>query len=241
MAKPDNSLSDIAIHKFTQSDGLRGPHTISRSRQVQHQFHRIFSPKAGNRIVVAESQLEADAIVLAESRQDVVGLCEQPMRINGPLEKRPYYTFDLGITCVDTGEELIEVKPENQLSLDIDGELYPAYWDAIRSWCEANGFRCSVLTDKDISNNRVLVKNWRLLLGFVKRAIDDPNQELETDILDVIKHHPNISINQLIDHTVNRSDETITSCVAKLLHKHQLNARLAEKIFTRHTGLEVAR
>lgn len=69
MVRTNGSLSDIAIHKFTQSEGVRGPHSISRSRQVQHQFHRIFRPKAGNRMVLAESQLEADAIVLAEQFQ----------------------------------------------------------------------------------------------------------------------------------------------------------------------------
>lgn len=64
---------------------------------------------------MAESGLEANAIIWAEAQTDIVSLCEQPIRIMGSIEKKPYYTFDLGVRMSSGEEVLYEIKPSHQL------------------------------------------------------------------------------------------------------------------------------
>jgi hypothetical protein len=68
-----SSMSALGIESFLRAKGTRGPHSIGKTRQVRNRFHRIYSVKAGNRVVIAESRLEADAIFWAESQPSIVG------------------------------------------------------------------------------------------------------------------------------------------------------------------------
>ncbi len=161
-----------------QATFIRGPHQIPPKRQVANEFHRIFSIKAGMRIVCVESPLEADAIYWAESIPEIVELCEQPLRIQTPIGNKPYYTFDLSVKYKSSDELFFEIKPESSLIRNKEGELEPAHWNSIESICKANFYKCKVLTDKDINKKEQEIANWRRLLPYARFAYENPHPDL---------------------------------------------------------------
>lgn len=225
--------------RFVRSAGERGPHPIPRKRQVNHQFHRIFSIKAGDRVVVAESQLEADAIFWAEGNPDIMTLTEQPMRIIGSLGTKPYVTLDLGVVC-QSGEEIFyEIKPVSQLTQSDDGRQLPAHWRSIEAWCDANGHRCELLTDAQLSADATLIGNWRALLGLARMAAQANDTSLIDQLLQVISDYPHLCLDQLMSHVANRSETDVAACCALLLHRGEIEAQLHQSVFTRYTSMSI--
>jgi len=226
-----------AESRFAQSPGVRGPHLIPRPRQVSNQFHRIFSVKAGYRNVIAESRLEADAIFWAEGQTDVVGLTEQPIRINGSLGSRPYVTLDLGLVRVSGEETFYEIKPEARLIQDDAGRYVPEHWCSIEAWCASNGHRCEVLTDRLLGDNKTLIRNWRQLLSFVRLAKETDTVELSEHLVQILTDYPGLSLSQIPSHVAECSEQVIVASIAQLLHRGELTASLDEQVFTRHSPI----
>jgi len=228
---------NLRLQRFARSLGERGPHEIPRQRQVSNQFHRIFSVKAGCRIAVAESQLEANAIFWAEGNPDIISLCEQPIRILGNLGKRPYYTLDLGVKYKDGTEVFFEIKPESHLITLPDGRKAPEHWNAIEKWCSVNGHECDFLTDKTLDENSTLIRNWHRLLPFVRTAHINKDDELKEEVVQVLTDYPGLPHHEISHHTIRRSDQEILAITALLLHQGNVQANLNKASFTRHTPL----
>jgi len=220
--------------------GIRGPHPIPKPRQVQHTFSRIFSVKAGMRIVEVESRLEADALYMAEGNPDVVALCEQPMRIPLPVKNQPYITLDLGTTLTNGREILYEIKPESKLSLQPDGRRLPPNWPLIERWCEQHGFGCQVMTDTEIGKNAMLIRNWRILLPFVRLAKEQPNPTLTEKILATVEAHGVLRFGEITEYIPRTQSQELYSAQALLLHQGYLSGALKTEPFTLHTKISGA-
>lgn len=212
--------------RFAQGVGERGPHTIPRGRQVRNKFYRIFSVKAGMRVVHAESGLEAEAIYRAEADPEVVSLCEQPYRILEPFDGQPYYTFDLGLTFRDGREVFYEVKPVSRLIKDFDGRELPKDWKYVEDWCEKNGKHCDVITDEQLKTDYTLIENWRYLLPFVRIAKENPNPLLEAELLKVCSNETPILFLDLCESVPAENASFVQAAVAHLLHQGLLEADL---------------
>lgn len=213
--------------RFANAEGERGPHPIPKHRQVSNPFHRIFSIKAGMRIVLAESGQEADAIYWAESNPDVVALCEQPYRIHEPFHGKPYYTFDLGLTFRNGREVFYEVKPTSQLVKGPDERALPRDWKYIEDWCEHNGKHCDVITDKQLKADYTLIENWRYLLPFVRIAKENPNPLLEAELIKICSNETSLLFLDLAESVPAENASFVQAAVANLLHKGLLEADLA--------------
>ena len=229
----------LTKQRFLASAGERGPHPIPRRRQVCQQFHRIFSIKAGNRIICAETQLKADAIFWAESQPEITSLCEQPLRIHGSLGTAPHFTFDLAVVYRLGGEVHYLVSPESRSTPSSDGRCMPPHWEMIETWCAANGHHCAVLSDRQLDAQRMLISNWRKLLGFVRIGRESNDQALSLDVLQLLSDQPGHSIHSLIGHLATRADLSITAVCADLLHAGKIDAQLDRTIFTRQTPLSI--
>jgi len=216
----------------------RGPHPISRKRQISNQHHRIFSIKAGNRNVVAESQLEAQAIFCAEGDPEIVELCEQPLRIHGTYGKSKYVTLDLSVKKRCGAEIIYEIKPTSRLVEHEDGHFAPANWKLIEAWSEANGHDIRVMTDEWLFQHKTRVLNWKHLLGYVRHFRVNRDPDLETEVIGIITNNPDISMIPLLDHLRTADEQLITSCVASLLHEGKITANLDSHTFTRNSGLK---
>ena len=218
--------------KFCRSLATIGPHPIPKSRQVANEFHRIFSPKAGMRLVECESPLEADAVIWGEARPNVVSICEQPLRIHGAIGNKPHYTVDLKFEFRDGTTTYYEVKPEAHLKIHDDGETAPANWPAIRSWFLANGKKCGVITEETLRGDRLLIENWRTLLPFAIRSYECPDPELENHIMAVLRKLSAPSFAAVHERIPTVDSEELTGHMAKLLHRGQIRASLSRSSVT---------
>ena len=217
-----------------------GPHAIPPKRQVANEFHRIFSIKAGMRVVCVESSLEAEAIYWAESIPDIIELCEQPLRIMTPIGKKPYYTFDLSVRYKSNEEVFYEIKPESSLSENSHGRLVPANWSLIETICKDNAYKCDVLTDKDTNKKQQEIVNWRRLLPYARFAYENPHPALEAEIYSVCCDVKRSEIEKIFFQLPNFNDEILLSYIAKLLHQGTIIAELDKKRLSRQTITYVA-
>ncbi len=219
----DLRLNDTVLANAT---GIRGPHSIPIERERKNTFCRIYSVKAGGRIVLTETVLEADAIYFAEGDPDVVSLCEQPMRIPIPVERSPYITLDLGLRRKSGREVFYEIKSESQLNTRPDGRRTPADWPLIEAWCAYHGFNCGVLTDIELSKHKQRIRNWRSLLPFVRIARERPNPTLEQQILDALEAHGPQRFGAMVDFLPPTPAQDVCAAQANLLHRGDVWAAL---------------
>ena len=233
--------SGDAVRRFVEASGERGPHLPPRAIRTARRFHRLFSVKAGMRTVAVAGRLVADAVVRAEGDPDVVSLCEQPMRVLAPLGSSPHFTFDLGLVRREGaeagGETLSVVAAAAGLETGLDGARVPRHWSTVRAWCERHGHRCTLVTDVEIDADRILVRNWRALLGFVRLAREAPEPDLERRIRDTVREEPGLTLAQLARHVARTDEQTLAAAVADLLHRGALAAELATRPFSPHTPL----
>ena len=212
--------------KFCRSLATIGPHPIPKPRQIANEFHRIFCPKAGMRLVECESPLEADAVIWGEGRPDVTAICEQPLRIHGAIGNKPYHTLDLRFDFSDGTSTYYEVKPEAHLKIQDDGEPTPANWPVIRSWFLANGKRCDVITDETLRRDAQFIENWRTLLPFAIQSYEAPDPALEKAIVAILMNSRASSFAGVHERMPNIPSDELTGHIAKLLHQGRLRAQL---------------
>jgi hypothetical protein len=205
-----------------------GPIPIPRRRQVAQNLHRLLSIKAGMRVVTCESGLEADAVYAEEGNPDTTWLCEQPLRIERPIGKRPHYTLDLATRNRDGAVCYTEVKPTAQLVEASDGRPKPAHWDEIEAVCGDCGFGVGFITDEDLKAKKILIANWRMLLPFAVLAYRDPDNELAKHILK-LTIGSGMSLRDLCLAEPERDNNTVIAHIAMLLHQGQLSGPLASE------------
>ena len=233
-------LNQPAIARFTTSTCDRGPHPIPRKRQISSQFHRIFSIKAGMRIVVAEGLIQANAILCAEGDCNIVSLCEQPLRINGSFGTSEYFTLDLALINKEATEIIYKVTSSNRLVEVENGKLQPPNWEFIDAWSKAHGFNIQVMTNDWIAQYQTRISNWKVLLGFAVHYQNNQDPKLRNEVYARIADAPGLTLATLHEQ-LNRIKETnLTSCVASLLHEGCVVAQLNKKVFTRKRGLKIS-
>ncbi|MEM6819698.1 MAG: hypothetical protein AAF578_13020 [Pseudomonadota bacterium] len=209
-----------------------GPIPIPRNRQIAQDIFRIYSIKAGMRVVTCESGLEALAIYDAEANPNITWLCEQPLQLNQPIGKRPQYTFDLALQY-DVGDPVhLEIKPSTRLVQSANGQKAPPYWDKLKPVCENWGFNIDFRTELDYALRSQLITNWRTLLPFASVAYRDPDEELETRILNLSSRRTGVSIRQVCAAEPDQDSNTVIASIARLLHQGRLSAPLNEERVT---------
>lgn len=227
-----------ALRRIARVSSTDGPFSIPRKRMVKNEFHRVRSPKAGFRDVELESSLEANALFWAEGTPEIVGICEQPLRIHAAIGNKPYYTFDLALIYKSAKEILYEIKDEKELLENENGQKVPKHWREIEYWCENNGRCCKVLTDVELEQHKRLIQNWRKLLPHVCRAHDDPDPELETDLLNTLMRScAHMSIDKLVDMYPAVQKEIVYAHIAMLLHRGEMQADLIRQRISTQTQL----
>jgi len=206
-----------------------GPIAIPRRRQIAQNLFRIFSIKAGMRVVTCESSLEADAIYYAEADPSITWLCDQPLRLDQPIGKRPQYTLDLALQYQNGDVRYFEIKPSVRLTEGEGGRKVPPHWDQLHRLCTEWGFQIDFKTELDFEPRRQLIANWRTLLPFACIAYRDPDHQLETQILNLSGRAAGISIRDVQAAEPEKDDQSVIASIARLLHQGRLSAPLADE------------
>lgn len=207
----------------------RGPFPISPSRLLANEIHTFFSIKAGMRYVTCESPLEADAVYWKEGDSSVDWLCEQGMRIDSSIGSKPHYTFDL-VTRSGPVEELIEVKPDDELAPSSEGSFKPKDWDQIEAKCGAAGYVCAFVTSGQLATHELLIDNWKLLLPFARKTYLCPDQVALDCLRDQIVRK-SAPLHALKNMVARVEEATFLGQVAYLLHRGEVQAELNSKPF----------
>lgn len=209
----------------TEAGFTIGPIAIPMRRQIAQNLFRIFSIKAGMRVVTCESSLEAEAVYAAEGDPNITWLCEQPLRIDQPIGKRPRYTFDLATRNQEGEVRYYEIKPSEQLIEAKDGKPKPVLWDQLEPICRDAGYTIDFITEIDLAPKKMLIENWRMLLPFAAQAYSDPDQGLSENLINLTSS-AGLSLRDLCLAEPDRDDGTIVAHLAMLLHKGELTAPL---------------
>lgn len=226
------------VSSMTTSPGFTlGPIPIPRRRQVAQNLHRLMSIKAGMRVVTCESGLEADAVFAEEGTPETTWLCEQPIRIDEPIGKKPFCTLDLARRR--NGQETdFEIKPSNNLVEADDGRLKPANWDEIEKASRRIGRSVDFMTELDLEPKKLLIANWRTLLPFAVMAYRDPDDDLNAHILNLTSGGSGMSIRDVCLAEADRDDNTVKAHIAMLLHQGRLSAPLSDERVVPNTVLK---
>ncbi|MBP1931945.1 hypothetical protein J2Z37_001946 [Ammoniphilus resinae] len=146
-----------------------------------------------NRTIRMFSDLEYDHWVLIEGDPDILCFCEQPIKINVLLEGEMVESIlDMWIQRKDGAEIFVEIKYAAELDPK-NSNFSPRslrQTSAQRKWCEQNGFKYEIRTDKEIRGNLVYLDNLKLILPYVRQRATP----IETDwhrILAAIKNRSN--------------------------------------------------
>lgn len=180
---------------------------------------------------MCESPLEADAVFWAESDAAVVEIVGQPLRIETSFGTRSHYTFDLEIRYATGENVLCEVKPTNKLIRSEEGDHAPAYWCDVRLWCDSNGHSCRVITEETLCEHAQLIENFRCIVPFARRAFQNPDPDVSSQILADVTREPGQSIRSVLAHYGASSAQQLEH-LCYLLHQGRISADLATKPVT---------
>jgi hypothetical protein len=167
------------------------PLPIKRSSRYGNNYWEAISVKM-NRTVRMFSDLEYEHWLLIEGDPDVSIFCEQPKKIKVPLDGDIVESIlDMWCQRKDGTELFIEIKYAAELDPE-HRNFSPRSLRQTRAqqkWCDENGFKYEIRTDKIIRRNPVYLDNLKMILPYVRqRAVP-----VETDwhkILTSIKNTP---------------------------------------------------
>ena len=175
------------------------PVKMPRSTHYGNDYFEFKSRKI-NRTVTAFSALEYWNQICLEMNCQVEKYCEQPLRTEVFFDGHVYETiFDVWVKYKDGSEEFQEIKYAEELEKEdaIAGRSYRQI--AIqKAWCEQNGKRHIVRTDRDILAGTHYIRNMLYLYPKALR-IEGTDSIAEKHILKFIDNRGMATVGQLIN------------------------------------------
>lgn len=162
------------------------PIAIKRSTHYGNNYWEGFSPKL-KRNVSFFSDLEYEHWILTETNPFVEIFCEQPLRIKQFLNGEWVESiFDMWIKYYDGTEIFVEVKYSEELEPNHKNfDRVKRQTTAQKEWCQSNGKKHLIQTERDIRENRIYLENMRYLLPFVRQR--NSSDEIAKQITELLK------------------------------------------------------
>jgi hypothetical protein len=149
---------------------MNQPIVMPRSSKYGNNYWNSNGPKVGMREVILYSDLEFDNWLLVETNPRIEAYCEQYKEISYLLDGKLHTTIPDIWTREVTGEqEIIEVKYEIELQ-----PFHPNYSrnmrqiQAQREWCNKEGMKHKVLTEKTIRAYPIGLENRLKMVSIIK-------------------------------------------------------------------------
>lgn len=195
---------------------------------------QAFSQKLGRR-VKSYSDLEFNHYILVESNPDIVSFCEQPVKVLGRVDEKDCASFmDMWILWRDGSEEFREVK----YAKDLDKPRVIRQIEIQKSWCERNGFRHSIITEKEIYKNHVLLRNWKLILSQMATSRDLDLRKIEKQVYQFVSITGKATVEEVLAYFADVQPTYIQTAIFRLIHNGCLNAPLSEVELTNKIKIE---
>lgn len=178
---------------------FKEPIKMNRSTHYGSNYYEFKSRKL-NRVVTAFSNLEYWNQIYLEMDPTVEKYCEQPYKAEVYFDGNTYETiFDVWVKYTDGREEFQEIKPSEEIEREdaASGRSYRQI--AIqKAWCEQNGKKHVVRTDKEILLETHYMRNLQYLYYKVLR-LEGVDCVAEKYIINFITDNGIVTVGQLIN------------------------------------------
>lgn len=178
---------------------FKEPIKMNRSTHYGCNYYEFKSRKL-NRIVTAFSNLEYWNQIYLEMDPTVEKYCEQPYKAEVFFDGNTYETvFDVWVKYTDGSEEFQEIKYSEELE-GKDAASGRSYRQIAiqKAWCEQNGKKYVVRTDKEILLGTHYMRNLQYLYFKVLR-LEGVDSVAEKYIIKFITDNDSVTIGQLIN------------------------------------------
>jgi hypothetical protein len=183
------------------------------------------------------SDLEYENWLFVETDPEIIAFCEQPLKIqqvvNGEFRQS---IFDMWVKKSNGQEEFREIKYSSCLQ---PGN--PKYDKTMRQittqkeWCIANNFSHTVVTEKELRKNRVLLENKRMMVPYFREFHNCKEEELEL-VLSIVCSGVK-KIGEIIRILVNIPSNKVFTCLMYLIYEGKLLADIDQILI--NNNLEV--
>jgi hypothetical protein len=190
---------------------------MKRSSRYGNNYWEGFSPKL-KRNVRFFSDLEYEHWILVETNPSVETFCEQPLRIKQHLNGEWIESiFDMWVKFHDGNEIFVEVKYSEELDPNHKNfNRVKRQTDVQKEWCQSNGKKHSIQTEKEIRGNRVYLENMRYLLPFARQH--KSAEKIVTQIVKFLKKG-SLSIEDIQKGLSEIPTNTLRGCIYCLLYE----------------------
>lgn len=212
------------------------PIIMPRSSHYGNNYWNSDGPKVGMREVILYSDLEFDHWVLVETDPTVETYCEQPLEITYVIDGLLHSSiFDIWIKYRDGQLLFREVKYESELNPnDPRNQRTMRQIEAQKLWCDQNGYRYEVITEKTIRSSHFSLENRLKILSYIK---NNPEPELASEILRYISSKP-IRLEKLTIESTQPIGAVLEACMW-LLYKGDLTGDLDSQILSKNTEVRL--
>jgi hypothetical protein len=183
------------------------------------------------------SDLEYDHWILVEFNTTISSFCEQPRRVDGFDKNGESFESIFDMWCRQGNEKGYYIEVKYHCELEPSNLRYSErsarQVENQRNWCELNGFRYEVQTDKEIYKNRILLSNYKKMLPY----IDDRKEVIETDqhrILSIIKSSTAIPVGIITEET-GLSKQRVKDVIFRLIYNGILESDIDRNVLGSNT------
>lgn len=201
---------------------------------------QTYSPKLG-RNVKLYSDLEYHHWILVEATPDIVSFCEQPIKMWSRVEGKDRASYiDMWVQWRNGIEQYRELKYVKDIAQINSRPLLERQLAIQVSWCKRHGLDHAVITDEQVHANKLLLRNWRLILSVLTNAKGIDLSKIQYSILKIIESEREISIGNLQGRIIGSTATIIQAAIFDLIQRGQIKAPLGVVDLTNALPLEAS-
>lgn len=200
---------------------------------------QVYSPKL-RRTVKLYSDLEYHHWILVEATPEIVTFCEQPVRMQSRVDGRDRASYvDMWVQWRDGNEQYRELKYAKDVA-QLDCNPFLSRQLAIQAaWCKRHDIEHVVVTDEAVFANKLLLRNWRLILSVLTNAKDAHLRNVQAEIQKIVDSHGTISLGETRAVLIGPSETIFQAAAFDLIQRGSLKAPLGSLELTYALPLEV--
>lgn len=201
---------------------------------------QAYSPKLGRKVKLF-SDLEYHHWILVEATPEIVTFCEQPIKMLSRVEGRDRASYiDMWVQWRNGSEQYRELKYAKDIA-QVDNKPILRRQLAIQeAWCKRHGVEHLVVTDEQVHANKLLLRNWRVILSILANAKDVDFRKLQPTILRIVESEGKISIGKLQSKFVGTTETSFQAAIFDLIQRGLINAPLGLFELSYSISLEVS-
>ncbi len=227
------------------SESLKPPQRYSRPSwnpgrgSYGNNFWQAYSPKL-RRTVKLYSDLEYHHWILIEATPEIVTFCEQPLRMQSRFDGRDRASFiDMWVEWRDGTEQYRELKYAKDMAQRDENPFLSRQLAVQEAWCRRHGVEHAIVTDEEVFANKLLLRNWRLILSILANAREADLRSLQATIRKIVGLHGAISLGDIRAVLLEPTETIFQAAVFALIHQGSIKAPLESVELTYALPLEV--